>query len=319
MAQKVAFLFPGQGAQTPGMGKEFSEKFAVSRETFEQADDVLGYGLSKIVFEGPEDTLTQTKHSQPGIYVTSIAILRAIQAQFPDLQPRYCAGHSLGEYSAVTASKKVAFDQLLPVVQLRGEAMNDACEEHQGCGMAAVIGFEGAQVRDCIEELQMPDDVWVANFNCPGQVVITGTKKGIDAATAKLRDAGARRVMPLQVHGAFHSPLMRSAEQKLSQRVKALELKESKIRLAMNVCGCVVEDNDEIQDNLILQVTRPVMWEQCIRDLAQQGVDLFVEIGPGKVLSGLNKRIGVSAPTLHVEKIADLDALASNLEESTVG
>jgi [acyl-carrier-protein] S-malonyltransferase len=302
---KRAYIFPGQGAQYIGMGVDFAQSFASARAIFEQADDILERRLSKIIFDGPEDQLTETKNSQVAIYVTSMAILAVIEEQFPEWKPAVCAGLSLGEYSAVTASGRLPFDVCLPLVQARGQFMNDACEATDGT-MAAIIGLDNDAVISLVEKLS---DVGVANLNCPKQVVISGTPKGIESGINAAKEAGARKAIPLQVHGAFHSRLMAEAERRLEPLVAAAPLADSDVLLVMNVAGDFVSDLDQVRALLVQQVTRPVRWEAGIRAIEKQGVDLYLEIGCGKTLSGMNKRIGVEAPTLNIEKVTDLDKL----------
>jgi [acyl-carrier-protein] S-malonyltransferase len=312
--KKIAFLFPGQGAQYVGMGKDFVENFPMAKQTLEEADDILGRKLSKIILDGPEDVLTETKNSQTAIYVISQAILRVLQKQFPQLQPSICAGLSLGEYTALTASGRLDFAQCLPLVQYRGQFMNEACETTRGT-MAVILGMNGEEMETLVKELNMPHDLWAANFNCPGQVVISGTVKGIEAGSAAAKAKGAKRVLPLQVHGAFHSGLMSSAEERLAPYIQHTLLKESSVGFVMNVPGSFVKEPSQIKQNLIQQVTHPVRWEQGIRNIEKDSVDLYVEIGCGKTLTGFNKRIGVSAPTISIEKVEELDQLNRSTRE----
>lgn len=309
---KIAFIFPGQGAQYVGMGKDFIDTFPIARQTFEEADEILRRNLTKIVRDGPNELLTETRNSQAGIYVTSIALLRVLLNQFPKLLPNYCAGLSLGEYTALHVSKRVSFSDGLKVVELRGQYMNDACETTKGT-MAVVLGLNADEVEKIVNDLNLPHELWVANYNCPGQIVISGTLKGIEKGSQALLSNGAKRVLPLQVHGAFHSGLMKSAEEKLSPHITAMSLHESPIELIMNVVGNTVKDLNQIKSNLIKQVTHSVRWEQGVRQMASSGVDLFIEIGCGKALSGFNKRIGVTAPTWNLEKVEDLKNIEGNL------
>lgn len=308
-AKKIAFIFPGQGAQYVGMAKDFFDQYNEAKELFQHADEILRRNLSKIAFEGPESELTETKNSQVAIYVGSMAILKVIHQQFPSIKPSVCAGLSLGEYSALTASKRINFETCLPLVQCRGEYMNQACEAQAGT-MAVVLGLEADVVEDVVKKIQLPNDLWTANFNCPGQVVISGTKKGIEAGTAVLKEKGAKRILPLQVHGAFHSGLMKFAEERLAEHIHPLNLIESDIAFAMNVPGDFVQDSNEIKSNLVHQVTHSVRWEQSIRKMGEAGVDLFIEIGCGKTLSGFNKRILPHVSTISIEKVSELDQLA---------
>lgn len=303
----VAFLFPGQGAQSIGMGKDFFESFSIARETFEEADEILKKNLSHIVFEGPEEQLLNTRNSQTGIYVTSYALLRVLNEQFPDLLPTICAGLSLGEYTALTASNRLSFQQTLPLVHARGEYMNDACLATQGT-MAAIFGLSVLQVEQLVKELNLPKDLWIANFNCPGQIVISGTLQGVARGIEAAKAKGAKRVIPLKVHGAFHSGLMLSAQERLAEKIIPLEIENSSIQFVMNVVGDRVFDIPTVKQYLIEQVTHPVRWQQGIEAMGE--IDLFLEIGPGKVLSGLNKQIAPSMTTININKVDDLEKLA---------
>lgn len=306
--RKIAMLFPGQGAQYPGMGKDFAETFAVARETFQEADDILQESLSKIIFEGPEGELTKTKNSQLAIFVVSAAILRSVQSQFPELKPSVCAGLSLGEYTALWASGKLGFKETIQLIFHRANFMNEACETTAGT-MAAVLGLDGPSVEKALEGMK---DVWVANYNCPGQIVISGVESAVQAASLALKPVGAKRVIPLQVHGAFHSGLMQKAQDKLAPFIEKAPLTESDVRLAMNAPGNFVSTLAEIRSQLIRQVTASVRWEQLILNMANEGSYQFFELGCGKTLSGFNKKMGFS--TLSVEKIADLELVARDME-----
>lgn len=299
---KRAFLFPGQGAQYVGMGKDFFDSFLIAKETFQEADELLGCHLSKIIFEGPEDLLTQTKNSQIAIFVTSMAILRTIQSQLPHIKPAVCAGLSLGEYTALCASNRLDFAATLLLVRERARLMNEACEKIPGT-MAAVLGLDANGIAAAVKDLK---GVWVANYNAPGQTVISGTKEGIETAALILKDKGAKRVIPLTVHGAFHSGLMQSAQEGLAPFVKAAQLKPSEVEFVMNVPGHFVKSEEEIRHNLICQVTQSVRWEQGIEAMKSAGIDFFLEIGCGKTLTGLNRKMGISS-MFTVEKVTDLE------------
>lgn len=312
--RKIAFVFPGQGAQYVGMASEFLEHYSIARETFEEADDLLGRKLSTVVLNGPEDTLTETRNSQPGIFVSSIAIYQCLKGVFPEINPFACAGLSLGEYTALHLSGRCSFADTLALVQKRADFMNDACCATAG-GMSVVMGLNTDVVESVVSDLKLPHDLWIANYNCPGQIVISGTANGLQLAAVALKEAGAKRVLPLQVHGAFHSGLMQSAEDRLAPYIEEVALKDSGIKFAMNVPGALVTDLSAIRKNLILQVTHSVRWEPGIRALAEEGVDLFVEVGCGKSLSGLNRKIGITAQTISVEKVSEL----KNLEQVLVG
>lgn len=309
--KNIAFLFPGQGAQYSKMGKDFYDTFPICKETFQEADEILQRSLSKIIFEGSEDELTQTRNSQTGIYVMSMAILKLIQKEFPLITPRFAAGLSLGEYSALTASKKIHFNDCLPLVQKRGELMNEACMISKG-SMAVIMGLDVDAVKDMVRQLDMPNDLWIANYNCPGQIVISGTLYGIEKGIEKAKACGAKRAMPLQVHGAFHSGLMNSAKEKLKDSIEEVSLFDSSIDLVMNVTGNIENDLSKIRLNLIDQVTHSVCWQMGVEALEKANVDLYIEMGPGKTLAGMNKRIGTKAPTISIEKVEDLKLLEAN-------
>lgn len=308
----IAYLFPGQGAQYPGMGKDFFDSYPIVRSTFEEANDLLGRDLTSIVIDGPVELLTETRNSQTGIYVVSLAYLRLIQELFPELKPSMCAGLSLGEYTAATAAGYLTFSDALPLVQHRGQYMNDACEATEGT-MAVVLGLSAEQVEELVKDANLPDDLWAANFNCPGQVVVSGTVKGIEAATALAKDRGAKRVLPLQVHGAFHSGLMLQAQERLAEHVAQVALHKPAAQFVMNVSGDFVKEEDKVREQLIKQVTSPVRWQQGIEAMEATGLDLYLEMGPGKTLAGFNKRIGAKAPTISIEKVEDLKKLEEAL------
>ncbi len=309
--KKFAFLFPGQGAQYPGMGKDFWANFAIAKETFQEADDLLKESLSKVIFEGSEAELTKTKNSQMGIFVMSVAITRVLQQQVPSLVPTIAAGLSLGEYSALWASGRLSFKDTLLLVRERARLMNEACEQTTGI-MAAVLGMNAADIDAALRDAP---EVWVANYNCPGQTVISGTKAGVENGCQLLKAAGAKRLIPLQVHGAFHSGLMQSAETGLAPFVEKAPLIDTNVGFVMNASGDFVSSLEEIRRQLISQVTHSVRWEQGVAAIEKHKVDLYLEIGCGKTLSGLNKKIGVAAPTLSVDKLADLEAALLQLEE----
>ncbi len=308
IGNKCAFLFPGQGAQYPGMGKDFYDTFPIARQTFEEADDLLKRKLSSIIFGDNEVLLTETRNSQPAIFVVCMAILRVIALEFPDIKPKVCSGLSLGEYTALTAANYLSFEDGIKLVANRCAFMNDDCVAYPGT-MAVILGLSAGVVEEMVRELQLPNDLWAANFNCPGQVVISGTAhgiaKGIEAAKAK----GARRTLPLQVHGAFHSGLMKKAGKRLVEYIEATAFKESSINVVMNVTGTSAKGIADIKQNLTLQVTHSVRWEQGVRYMMENGVDMYLEIGPGTALTGFNGKIGVKGPSLNVSTVADLQGL----------
>ncbi len=300
---KTALIFPGQGAQYCKMGKDFHDQFAICRHFFERAEDILKRPLRDLIFGESEELLKETRNSQLALFIVSLSILEVLKKEY-GLQYTAAAGLSLGEWTALCAAGVLPFEEVLPIVALRAELMHQACEEHKG-GMSVILGMSDEAVIDAVKELNIPHEICVANLNCPGQVVISGTLPAIERANEYLKGKGAKRVMPLQVHGAFHSPLMRSAQDALRPHIEALHFHPSTIKIAMNVCGHVVSDLKTMRANLIAQVTSSVHWHACVEALSSQ-VERFIEIGPGKTLSGMNKRIGVAQPTWNIETVADL-------------
>ena len=293
---KIAFIFPGQGAQYVGMAQDFYDGFEVVRQTYDEAEKILGYDLLRL----PENELILTKNSQPAIFVASVALLRVMQEKYPTLQPAVCAGLSLGEYTALFATGRISFAEALKIVAARGKFMQEACLEEPGT-MRVVLGLDPA-----IVEAHLPGGIWIANLNCPGQVVIAGKASEMGKAEEALKAQGAKRVLPIDVSGAFHTPLMKSAQEKLSSLLLSAPLQESTTELVMNVPGDFAHSIEEIRQNLIAQVASKTQWEKGIRLLDQNGIDLYIEIGPGTTLSGMNKKIGVKGQTIHIEKMADL-------------
>lgn len=314
MKKKYTFIFPGQGAQYIGMGYDFYQSYPAAKRVFEEADDLLKRKLSQLIFHGTEQELTQTKNSQPAIYVTSIAILTTLQELFPELLPFACAGLSLGEYTALTAAKKLSFASGVPLVQARGLYMHEACEEKKGA-MTCILGLDDSAVEAAIDALNMPHEISCANFNCPGQVVISGTVHGIEVGTKACLEKGAKKAIPLQVHGAFHSGLMQKAQDRLRVNLSETPLLHTDIKVATNVTGDFIDSPEMLKEILIKQVTSPIRWHKAIRAIDNDGCSLFVEIGCGKTLSGMNKRIGVLAPTCNVEKVEDLKKFEEEMKK----
>ena len=282
---KTAYIYPGQGAQFPGMGKELYESNSQARELFDQANDILGFALSEIMFNGTEEELKQTKVTQPAVFVHSV-VLSLTQ---PDFQPDMVAGHSLGEFSALVANRALSFADGLRLVYKRALAMQKACEINPST-MAAILGLDDEVVEEICASIE--DEVVVpANYNCPGQLVISGSNKGIEIACEKMLAAGARRALPLQVGGAFHSPLMEPARAELAEAIAATEFSTPVCPVYQNVTARPSIDTAEIKDNLIKQLTAPVRWTQSVQNMIADGAGRFVESGPGKVLQGLVRKI----------------------------
>ncbi|MCB0645761.1 MAG: ACP S-malonyltransferase [Saprospiraceae bacterium] len=288
-----ALVFPGQGAQFQGMGKDIFESSKAAKGVFTQADDILGYKLSEVMFEGTEEDLKETKITQPALFVHSIAKLKAS----PEIiGVGGVAGHSLGEFSALVASEAMSFEEGLQLVYERAMAMQDACELNPGT-MAAVLGLEDAVVEEICASITA-GIVVAANYNCPGQLVISGSIEGIDAAIEKLKEAGAKRALKLPVSGAFHSPLMDSAKERLAEAIKNASIQTPKYPVYQNVVASAVTDPAAIKANLIDQLTGSVRWTQSVQQMLADGITEFVEVGGnGKVLSGLIGKIDRNALT----------------------
>jgi len=279
-----AYVFPGQGAQFPGMAKDLYENSAKAKEMLEKANEILGFRITDIMFEGTKEELQQTKVTQPAIFLHSV-VLAAITEDFT---PDMVAGHSLGEFSALVANGVLSFEDGLKLVSQRALAMQKACEINPST-MAAILGMEDDAVEalcESIDELVVP-----ANYNCPGQLVISGSNKGIEVACEKAKEAGARRALPLPVGGAFHSPLMNPAKEELEKAIDATQFSAAKCPVYQNVTAAPSTDLEEIKENLKKQLTAPVRWTQSVRAMVGDGATHFVECGPGKVLQGLVKKI----------------------------
>ncbi len=280
-----AYVFPGQGAQFPGMGKDLYESNPIAKELFEKANDILGFRITDIMFEGTEEELKQTKVTQPAIFLHSVILAKTSG----DFQPDMVAGHSLGEFSALVANGTLAFEDGLQLVYQRALAMQEACEINPS-GMAAILGLEDEKVEEICASIQ--DEVVVAaNYNCPGQLVISGTNQGIEIACEKMKAAGAKRALPLPVGGAFHSPLMQPAKEKLQKAILETTFYPPSCPVYQNVSTTGVTDVETIKENLIAQLTSAVKWTQSVQQMVEDGATHFIECGPGKVLQGLVKKI----------------------------
>ena len=304
---KIAFVFPGQGAQAVGMGKDAYEKHEAARAIFEQADEVLGYSLTDLILEGPEEVLKQTANTQPALLTVSTALLQAVKEK--GLKADFVAGHSLGEYSALVAAESISFQDAVKLVRSRGLFMEEAVPSGQGA-MAAVLGAQ----REALDELckQITSEgssVELANVNCPGQIVVSGTAAGVQAVAERGKEAGAKRVISLEVSGPFHSSLMKPAADRLSERLAEVEIAAAAIPVVANVTAKQVTASEEIRTLLAEQVYSPVLWEDSIQYLIEQGVDTFVEIGSGSVLSGLIKKIDKTVRIITLNSLETIEAL----------
>lgn len=301
---QVALVFPGQGAQYVGMGKEFYEVSPEARTVFEKAETILSNGLLGVIFDGPSEKLTSTAYCQPGILTFSLAALAAFKAhpKFKNVQPVFAAGLSLGEYSALAAAEAISFEETLKVVETRARLMEEAARNSAG-KMAAVIGLEKEKLLD-ICRLTGTE---VANFNSPQQIVITGSADKVEAACEKIRAAGAKGVIPLEVSGAFHSSLMQPAAEEFQEVLHGVKIHPAQIPVVSNVDGQPCQAPEHIRRNLAQQITSSVQWMDSIRFIASQGVKDFIEIGPGKVLSGLIRRIDPNLKVYNIETPQDIE------------
>jgi [acyl-carrier-protein] S-malonyltransferase len=297
----IAFVFPGQGSQYVGMGRDLCEKDPGTRNLFEKADALLGFALSKICFEGPEDELRQTRNTQPAIFLHSVAVVRLL----PEITPDMVAGHSLGEYSALVAAGSLEFEDALRLVRLRGELMQRAGDANKGT-MAAVIGLQPGTVEQVCRDAAASGIVQPANFNSPGQIVVSGSVAGVHRAMELAKRAGAKLVKELVVSGAFHSPLMELAREELKKALDSTVIRNATIPVYTNVTAEPVTAASSIRDLLLEQVTSPVRWEQSIKNMVRDGATAFMEIGPGKVLQGLVRRIEADVMVSGVDTYADL-------------
>ena len=295
---KNAFVFPGQGAQFPGMGKNHYENSSFAKKIFEQANEILGFRISDVMFNGTEEHLKQTNITQTAIFLHSIIAYKTIENAKPDM----VAGHSLGEFSALVANGTLSFETGLQLVSLRAQAMQKACELNPST-MAAVLGLPDERVEEiCAQVSQQTGEVVVpANYNCPGQLVISGSIKGVEAACEALRAAGAKRALILPVGGAFHSPLMEPAKDELQHAIESTTFHAPSCPVYQNVAAKGVVDRDEIKQNLIDQLTGAVRWTQCVQAMIADGATKFTEAGPGKVLQGLINKIDKTVQTEGVQ------------------
>lgn len=311
--EEVVLLFPGQGAQYVGMGRRLAEAFESARARFLRADRILGFPLSRLCFEGPEDKLRLTSQTQPAIYVHSLAAWDALQAAGFDLPVGAAAGHSLGEWSALTATGAVTFEDGLRLVRRRGELMDAAGQARAG-SMAALLGASEEVAEAVCQEAQGDGVVQPANFNAPGQVAISGDVAAVERAVTVARSRGVRRVIPLEVSGAFHSPLMASAKTGLGEMLERTSMRELAFPVVSNVTAEPVGDPARMRELLVEQLTAPVRWDASMRTLLGQGFRIFIELGPGQVLSGLLRRIDREVGVYHVEDPQSLEVTLRGLE-----
>ena len=312
MSTKIAFLFPGQGSQAVGMGRDLAERFPIAAQTFAEADEALGFPISKLIFEGPEEDLRLTENTQPAILTVSVAAWRILTAH--GVEPALAAGHSLGEWSAHVAAGTLSFADAVRAVKARGRAMQLAVPAGQGA-MAAILSLPADQVSEACREAEAETGLIVAaaNLNSPTQTVISGAVAAVERASALAKAKGARRAVMLPVSAPFHCALMKPAQEEVARVLAAVPLADPRIPVAANVTGSLVTTVDAVRDALIRQVTGTVRWVDCMHSLVAAGANLFIEVGPGKVLCGLLRQIDPAQKSLNVEDAASLEATLAAL------
>ena len=311
---KVAFVFPGQGSQKVGMCKDFYDNYACAKKVFEEADDALGFSITKMCFEGPEEDLRLTKYTQPAILTCSVAALAVMREH--GLECEAAGGHSLGEYSALVAADVMRLQDAVVAVHKRGEFMQEAVPVGEGA-MAAVMGLTPDEIVAVCQnvETECGEAVQAVNFNCPGQVVIAGATKAVDKASEALKAAGAKRAIPLPVSAPFHSTLMKPAAERLKEVLDKIEFRDAKFPVFSNVTAEPVVKAEEIRALLVKQAASPVKWEMSMHRMIKDGFDTFVEVGPGKVLTGFTRKIDRAMNSLNVEDMASLEKTLAYFKE----
>ncbi len=314
MGKKIAFIFPGQGSQFVGMGKDFSDKFEKASGLFKKADEIIGSHFSNVCFNGPEEDLKKTANTQPGLFVSSIAAYEYLKSN--GILPDAVAGHSLGEYSALYAAGVFDFETGINLVKERGKAMNIAAEKNPGT-MAALMGISIDKVEELCAEASSAGIVKPANFNSPEQIVISGDAAGVGKAMELAKQKGAKRALPLPVHGAFHSPLMDNAAEEMKKVLLSAKLNDAGVTFVNNADAKIIKDSESIKDSLSRQITSCVKWVDIINLLSNEtGIEVFIEVGPGKVLSGLVKRIAPSKTCYNAGTIEEANKIIQ--ERSTI-
>ena len=306
---KIAFIFPGQGAQAAGMGKDFYEQSASAREVFDKASKLLGFSMPELCFE-PNDRLDITEYTQAAMVTTSIAMMKVLEEK--GIKPDVAAGLSLGEYCALVAAGVMSEEDAITTVRQRGILMQEAVPVGQGA-MAAVLALDAAEIEAVTSSME---GVWIANYNCPGQIVISGKKEAVEEACEKLKSAGAKRTVMLNVSGPFHSGMLTEAGRKLGEVLEHVKVHDPVIPYVANVNASYVTSKDQVKELLTRQVSSSVRWQQSVEAMIADGVDTFIEIGPGKTLAGFMRKINRGVTTLNVEKIEDVDKAAETLKSA---
>lgn len=301
---KLAFVFPGQGAQKVGMGKDFFDNYDVAKKMFKEADEALGYSIMKMCFEGPEEDLKLTANTQPAILTISCIANEILKEN--GVQPEITGGHSLGEYSALVAAGVLKFQDAVALVHKRGAYMQEAVPVGEG-GMAAIIGVDREKIVEICQSVSAESPVQAVNFNCPGQIVIAGATRGVELAVEELKAAGAKKAVILPVSAPFHSTLMQPAAEKLAVELDKVTLSDAKIPVVANVNAQILTKAEDIKASLVAQAASPVLWEDCVAKMKEFGADVLLEAGPGKTLCGFNRRIDKSIKSLNVEDVESLE------------
>ncbi len=301
---KLAFVFPGQGAQKVGMGKDFYDNYDVAKRMFKEADEALGYSIMKMCFEGPEEDLKLTANTQPAILTISCIANEILKEN--GIQPEITGGHSLGEYSALVAAGVLKFQDAVALVHKRGAYMQEAVPVGEG-GMAAIIGVDRDKIVEICESVSGQSPVQAVNFNCPGQIVIAGATKGVELAVEELKAAGAKKAVILPVSAPFHSTLMKPAAEKLAVELDKVTLSDAQIPVVANVNAQILTKAEDIKASLVAQAASPVLWEDCVAKMKEFGAEVLLEAGPGKTLCGFNRRIDKSIKSLNVEDVESLE------------